>query len=302
MRHIVTPEWVAAGYEFPADVKVTYADDLADITADALGTADFVVLPYSDSSISDEVAISRMKNVKVIQTLTAGFNHLETLIPAGVKLCNVSGVHDVATAEMAVLLTLSAMRDLPRIFYAQQSHKWDQFYGESLLNKKVLLVGYGDVGQAIHRRLGGFECQVTPVASKARAGVHGIDEIDLLLPNTDILILAVPLNSATLNLINEQRLKLLKNGSLVVNVARGSVIDQAALLHELNSGRLRAAVDVTTPEPLPAEHPMWTTPNLIIAPHIGADTDALEPRARVRIHRQWDLWLNGQPIECVVVN
>ena len=301
MRHIVTPAWVAEGYEFPADVMVTLADDLANLKDVELGSADFVVLPYDGSSIDDATLISKMKQVSVIQTLTAGFNSLEHLIPQGVTLCNVSGVHDVATSEMAVLLTLNALRDFPRIQKAHERHEWDQFYGQSLLNKSVLLVGYGDVGKAIHRRLEGFECQVMPVASHARDAVRGIDELDELLPGADVIILAVPLNASTENLIDSRRLGLLKDGALFVSVARGRVVDQDALLRELNAGRLRAAVDVTTPEPLPADHQMWSTPNLIIAPHIGADTDALTPRARMRIHRQWDLWLAGKPLECVVV-
>lgn len=302
MRHIVTSEWVAEGYNFPGDVKVTFTDDLAEISNDALASAHFVVLPYLGSSIDDDEAISRMKNVEVIQTITAGFNHLAPLIPTGVTLCNVSSVHDVATSEMAVLLTLAAMRELPKIIHAQDKKDWLQFFSQSLWNKNVLLVGFGDVGKATYRRLLPFDCQIIPVASYARDEVRGIEELNELLPAADVVILTVPLNDSTFQLMNKVRLGLMKDGALLVNVARGQVVDQDALIHELTAGRLRAALDVTETEPLPVESPLWELPNVLLAAHLGGEADSFWPRARVRIHRQWDLWLAGEPLECVVVS
>jgi phosphoglycerate dehydrogenase-like enzyme len=302
MRHIVTSGWVAEGYSFPEDVKVTYTDDLSDVSRDDLASAQFVVLPYLGSSIDDDEAISRMRDVEVIQTITAGFNHLTPLVPAGVKLCNVSGVHDVATSEMAALLTLAALRELPRIIHAQGKKDWLQFFSESLWNKSVLLIGYGDVGKATYRRLLPFECQIIPVASQARQDVRGVEELDELLPAADVVILTVPLNDSTHHLMNKDRLALMKDSALLVNVARGQVVDQEALINELKAGRLRAALDVTDPEPLPAESPLWDLPNVLLAAHLGGEADSFWPRARARIQSQWDLWLAGKPLECVVVN
>lgn len=302
MRHIVTPEWVAEDYVFPADVQVTFSEDLGELAPEVLASADYVVLPYLGSSIDDDVAISRMTNVQVVQTITAGFNHVAPHVPAHVTLCNVASVHDVATSEMAVLLALSALRELPRSVHAQVRHEWDQFFSQSLWNKSVLLIGYGDVGKATYKRLEGFDCQIMPVATHARDGVRGIDEIDELLPAADVVILTVPLNPSTHHLLNRERLALMKNGALLVNVARGAVVDTDALLVELNSGRLRAAVDVTDPEPLPENHPLWDAKNTLIVAHLGGDTDAFAPRAKVRIQSQWDLWLSGQPLECVVAH
>lgn len=302
MRHIVTSEWVAEGYVFPTDVKVTFTDDLAEVSAADMASADFVVLPYLGSSIDDAEAISRMTNVKVIQTITAGFNHVQNLIPDGVTLCNISGVHDVATSEMATLLALSALRELPRSLRAQENEEWDQFFSKSLWNKSVLLVGFGDVGKATYKRLEGFGCQIIPVATHARDQVRGIEELDQLLPRADVVILTVPLNSSTFHLLNSNRLARMKDGALLVNVARGQVVDQDALIRELTAGRLHAALDVTDPEPLPKGHPLWTTPNTLIVAHLGGEADSFWPRARTRIQSQWDLWLSGKPLECIVAH
>ena len=300
-RHIVAPEWISAGYEFPADVKLTKGDDLADLAPAELATADFVVLPYMGSSISDEEAFSRMPNVQVIHTLTAGFDSVAPKVPAHVTLCNLSGVHDAGTAEMAVLLMLASLRRMPEVQHAQDRHEWIHLWGKSPAEKTVLLIGYGGVGKAVERRLQGFECTVIPVATHARDHVHAISELDALVPKADIVILTVPLNEATRGLVDARFINQLKPGSLIVNVARGPVVDTDALLDALHAGHIHAALDVTDPEPLPADHPLWSAPNTVIAPHIGADNDVLEPRARKRIHSQWDLWLAGKPLESVVV-
>lgn len=300
-RHIVAPGWITDGYEFPADVKLTIGDDLADVNPLDLADAEFVVLPYMGSAISDEEAISRMTNVKIIHTLTAGFNTIAPLVPNGVTLCNLSGVHDAGTAEMAVLLMLSSMRRMPEVQHAQDRREWIHLWGTSPAEKTVLLIGYGGVGKAVESRLIGFECAVIPVATHARDHVHAISELDDLIPSADIIFLTVPLNDETEGLIDARRIAMMKPGTLLVNVARGPVVNTEALLNALHSGHISAALDVTDPEPLPADHPLWTAPNTVIAPHIGADNDVLEPRARRRMHGQFDLWLAGKPLESVVV-
>lgn len=299
-RHIVAPAWITDGYEFPSDVKLTNGDDLADVDPVDLADADFVVLPYMGSSISDEEAFSRMTSVKIIHTLTAGFNSVAPLVPSGVTLCNLSGVHDAGTAEMAVLLMLSSMRRMPEVQHAQDRSEWIHLWGTSPADKTVLLIGYGGVGKAVEQRLLGFECMVIPVATHARDHVHAISDLDSLIPQADIIFLTVPLNNETEGLIDARRIAMMKPGTLLVNVARGPVVDTQAMLEALHSGHISAALDVTDPEPLPANHPLWTAPNTVIAPHIGADNDVLEPRARRRMHGQFDLWLAGKPLESVV--
>lgn len=300
MRNIVIPESIAAGYEFPADLSVAYSDDLADVPLDVMNDAHFIVLPYLGSSIGMDEIIRRSPNAQVIQTLTAGFDSVLPHIPDGVTLCNLSRVHDSSTAELAIALTLSVLRDLARTIHAKANSYWETFFARSLTDKKVLLIGYGEVGKATEKRLLGFECEVTRVASTAREGVHGIDEVLSLVPDADVIILTVPLNEGTRGLVNAEFLHAMKDDSILVNVARGPVVVTDALIAELRTGRISAAVDVTDPEPIPADHELWTVPNLLITPHVGGETDVYEPRARKRIHRQLDLWLSGEPLESVI--
>jgi phosphoglycerate dehydrogenase-like enzyme len=299
-RHIIAPDWTVKGYEFPADVQVTECDDLAELSLEVIGDADFVVLPYEGSSLTIQEAIARMRSVKVIQTLTAGFDNVQPFVPADVTLCNAAGVHDDATSELAVLLTLSALRDMPRSFKAQQDHHWETYFARSLADKTVLLIGYGNVGKAAEKRLLGFGCKVIPVARTARDHVHAISELPNLIPTADVVMLIVPNNPGTVNLVDAKFLASMKDDSVLVNVARGVVVDTDALVAELKTGRISAALDVTEPEPLPADHPLWSLPNVIITSHNGGEGDVFWNRARTRIHSQFDLWLAGKPLECVI--
>jgi len=299
-RHIIAPDWTVKGYEFPADVQVTECDDLAELSLEVIGDADFVVLPYEGSSLTIQEAIARMRSVKVIQTLTAGFDNVQPFVPVDVTLCNAAGVHDDATSELAVLLTLNALRDMPRSFKAQQDHHWETYFARSLADKTVLLIGYGNVGKAAEKRLLGFGCKVIPVARTARDHVHAISELPNLIPTADVVMLIVPHNPGTVNLVDAKFLASMKDDSVLVNVARGVVVDTDALVAELKTGRISAALDVTEPEPLPADHPLWSLPNVIITSHNGGEGDVFWNRARTRIHSQFDLWLAGKPPECVI--
>jgi phosphoglycerate dehydrogenase-like enzyme len=299
-RHIIAPDWTVKGYEFPVDVEVTECDDLAELSLEVIGDADFVVLPYEGSSLTIQEAIARMRSVKVIQTLTAGFDNVQPFVPADVTLCNAAGVHDDATSELAVLLTLSALRDMPRSFKAQLDHHWETYFARSLADKTVLLIGYGNVGKAAENRLLGFGCKVIPVARTARDHVHAISDLPDLIHTADVVMLIVPNNPGTVNLVDAKFLASMKDDSVLVNVARGVVVDTDALVAELKTGRISAALDVTEPEPLPADHPLWSLPNVIITSHNGGEGDVFWNRARTRIHSQFDLWLAGKPLECVI--
>ena len=299
-RHIIAPDWIANDYEFPNDVQVTECDDLGELSLDVIADADFVILPYEGSSISIDEAISRMSKVQVIQTLTAGFDNVQPYVPANVTLCNAAGVHDDATSELAVLLTLSVLRDMPRSFKAQQDRHWETYFARSLADKTVLLIGYGNVGKAAEKRLLGFGCRVIPVAKTARDHVHAISDLPDLIPSADVVMLIVPNNPGTVNLVDAKFLASMKDDAVLVNVARGVVVDTDALVAELQTGRISAALDVTEPEPLPADHVLWSLPNVIITSHNGGEGDVFWERARTRIHSQFDLWLSGQPLECVI--
>lgn len=244
-----------------------------------------VVPPYMASPRRLE-RLTELPHLRAVQLVTAGYEHALEYLPEGVQLANGAGIHDTSTAELALALTLAAQRGLPDFVRAQERGEWYHAAGlPSLADRRVTLVGYGSVGRAIVSRLLAFETTVRAVASSARAGddlvdrVFGIDELPDLLPDTEVLVLITPLTDSTRGLVDAEVLAALPDGALVVNVARGPVVDTDALLAECRSGRLRAALDVTDPEPLPQDHPLWTCPGVLISPHVGGASSAFVPRA-----------------------
>jgi phosphoglycerate dehydrogenase-like enzyme len=246
------------------------------------------VPPYSVGPEVREI-IPRMSSLRVVQTLTAGVDNIRDAVPEGVLLCNGRGIHDTSTAELVLTLVLSSLRGVPSFVRAQDRHEWRFGWHLALADKTVLLVGYGAIGAAIEARLAPFECSVVRVARSARDGVHAITELPALLPSADVVVLVLPLTDQTRGLVDAGFLAALKDGALLVNVARGAVVDTPALVAELTAGRLRAAVDVVDPEPLPADHPLWDCPGLLVSPHVGGSSSAMWPRAhrlvRDQLHR-----------------
>lgn len=262
-------------------------------------SVEFYVLPY-DSGSGPPGLISRMPALRAVQALSAGVDNLLPLIPAGVQLANGRGLHDLSVAEHALALVLAAQRDLPRWFRQQRRGSWDREHTRSLADTRVLLVGYGSIGQAIERYLLAGEAEVIRVASIARAGVHGIDELAELLPAADIVVLVLPDTPRTRGLFGPRELAALPDGALVVNVGRGTALDTAAITAEAASGRLRAALDVADPEPLPADHPLWAMDNVIITPHVAGGSDSFHPRARRLVEQQLARFAAGEPLANLV--
>ena len=164
----------------------------------------------------------------------------------------------------------------------------------------MLIVGYGQIGEAIEARVLPFEAEVTRVARSARDGVHAIGELPDLLPHADVVVLIVPGTDETTGLFDAAMLARIKDGALLVNVSRGAVVDTDALLAELESGRIRAALDVVDPEPLPADHPLWRAPNLLLVPHVGGASSAMEPRAHELVREQLHRFAAGEPLANVM--
>jgi phosphoglycerate dehydrogenase-like enzyme len=265
----------------------------------------FVVPPYFASTEWER--LGKLPALRVVQLLTAGYDNVLSALPAGVQLANASGVHDASTAELAVTLTLSSLRDIPGYVAAQARSQWlPLVLRPALADKKVLILGYGGIGAAIARRLSGFEVTLTAVASRARGGddlvdsVHGVDELPALLPEHDIVIVIVPLSEATTGLVDRDFLASMRQGALLVNVSRGKVVDTDALVEAVGSGRVSAALDVTDPEPLPAEHPLWGLPGVLISPHVGGATSAFAPRAVSLLREQIAAFAGGRPLRNVV--
>ena len=264
---------------------------------------EFVVLPYQ----KEPEALARaeqMSRLKVLQTLTAGVEQYLPYVPPGVTLCNAAGVHDASTAELAVALALAVGRQIDVHARHMPAGVWQSSFGASLAERRVLVLGYGRIGAAIERRLDGFEiASLTRVARRARNGdrpVHAVAELDALLPDADVVFVVAPHTRETTGILGAERLALLPDQALVVNVARGALIDTDALVAETSSGRLRAALDVTDPEPLPPEHPLWRTSGVLITPHVGGPSSAFFPRADRLIAAQLGRFARGEELENVI--
>ncbi len=294
--------------EFVPDVEKLAPDlDVAVYTGRGGSPADiaeveFLVAPYATTAEALGVT-ERMPGLRVMQLLSAGYEHALPYLPRGVTLCNARGVHDASTAELAIALMLAALRRIPRFVRAQDKHSWEPSQFQALADKHVLILGYGSIGEAIDRRLRPFETTVTRVARTARRAddVHGVDELPDLLPDADIVVVVTPLTPQTRGMVNASFLRRMKPNALLVNVARGGVVDTSALLAALEERRVCAALDVTDPEPLPHDHPLWDAPGVLISPHVGGNTSAFLPRARRLVRDQLDRYLKGDPLDNIVV-
>ncbi|WP_308492546.1 2-hydroxyacid dehydrogenase [Microbacterium terrisoli] len=264
---------------------------------------DIVVPPYMNAG--DIYPSLRGLRTRLVQGQSIGYEEVVPVLPAGHVFANAASVHEASTAELAVALTLAAQRRLADFVRAQDRHHWATEFAASLADRRVLLLGYGGVGKATAARLAPFEVDLTVLASRARdegdVHVHGIDEFSSLLPDAEIVIATLPANAATRHLIDDAALSLLPEGALVVNVGRGPLIDTDALVDHVRRGRIRAALDVTEPEPLPADHPLWSLPGVLISPHVGGASTAMMPRIARLVRTQIDRMLAGEPPLNVVI-
>jgi phosphoglycerate dehydrogenase-like enzyme len=260
---------------------------------------EFVVFPFGKNP---EILrkITALPRLRTIQILSAGADNILPYIPARITLCNARGAHTPATAECTAGVIIASIRNLPRFAIAQQAGHWDPAVSDLIAGKRVLIVGYGSIGEAVERRLAGWEVAIDRVARHARDGVHPIEALPRLLPDADIVVILVPVTEETRQLVNAEFLKTMKDGALLVNAARGVVVDTDALLAELASGRLRAALDVTDPEPLPDGHPLWSAPGLLLTPHVGGAVRASRERAYRVVADQLARLAAGQPLLNVI--
>ena len=270
----------------------------------SIAEMDLLVAPYMVPAPAVLARVDEMVGLRAILVQLAGYDNFLPLLPPGVQLCNAAGVHDASTAELAVGLTLANNRHLDRYARLMESGTWGADTSVSLADRRVLILGYGHIGRAIAARLEPFEVSITRVASKARIEdgheVHGVDELHALLPQTDVLILITPLTPQTRHLIGGYELALLPDDALVVNMCRGPVVDTDALVAATASGRIRASLDVTDPEPLPPDHPLWRTPGVLISPHVGGQSSAFPPRTNKLIAAQLRRWAAGEPLANIV--
>lgn len=266
---------------------------------DAAGDAEVMVVLYGKVDRVAEI-IRSLPRLRLVQTLNAGYEQWKGRIPEGVLLSNARGAHGGSSAEWAVAALLSVYRELQGFAAAQSEGRWRHHITDLLLGKRVLVLGAGDLAVNLRRRLEPFEVETTLVGRRARAGVESIDDLPRLLGDHDAVVVMLPDNEATHHIVGADFLARMRNGAVLVNVARGGLVDTDALIVELQRGRLRAALDVTDPEPLPANHPLWRAPGVLITPHVAGATIGSDDRAWAVAAKQIALFAQGRTPENVV--
>jgi len=276
---------VESPYDRPDDVAVT-------------------LLPFYFAGRHRWQYVHDLPNLRLLQLPSAGYEHAVPHVPGHAALANGRGIHDDETAELAVGLALTSLREIAVFQADRAAGVWDARETRSLADRRVTVVGYGAIGSAIATRFEAMRCPVTVVARSAREQdgrqVRAFTDLPAIARDTDVLVLITPLTDETDRLVDADVLAALPDGALVVNVARGRVVDTDALVAELVSGRLSAALDVTDPEPLPHGHPLWTTPNTVLTPHVGGNTDLSLPRTLDLMRRQVAALAEGRTFENLV--
>jgi phosphoglycerate dehydrogenase-like enzyme len=281
-----------------AGVNFVIWDGSGDPPPDAMPT-EFLVGEYS-SRVPRPDALARLRDLRVIQLLSAGADPWLPVVPDGVTLCTAQGVHGASTAELAVAGMLAVLRQLPQFVRQQERSHWERQRGQSLSELKVLVVGAGDVGRRVEAAVRALDGQVSVVARQARDGVHAMTELPDLLAEHQVVVLAVPLTQTTQGLVDAAFLAGMPDQALLVNVARGPVVQTNALVAELTAGRLRAFLDVTDPEPLPPDHPLWQLPGVLLTPHVGGGTPGWAARGYRLVREQIGRFLAGDELRNVV--
>jgi phosphoglycerate dehydrogenase-like enzyme len=265
---------------------------------DGVVEAEFLVPPFGHSRVLE--LMPAMRCLRVVQAISAGIDWLLPAVPAGVVVASARGIRDSTVAEWVVAVILAATKDLPRYWRDQAAGRWCPTVPAELAGARVLIVGHGSIGSAVEARLAPFGVVIDRIARHARPGVYPADRLSELLSDADVVVLLVPHTSDTVALFDVEMLGRLKAGALLVNAARGPVVDTAALIAALASRRIRAALDVTEPEPLPAEHPLWRAPNVLITPHVAGDSHAAEQRVYRFIGDQVRRYVRGEPLVNIV--
>ncbi len=280
--------------ELPVNVEVVLVSPDAGAIPD-LARVDLIV-PIDRVRPSLLETLAATGRPRVIQTLSAGVDWLVGRVPDGVTVCNARGVFDVPLAEWVVGAILATQRGLLQARDAQAAEAWTSFEPQELAGQRAVILGHGSIGMAVAQRLRPLGVEVVGVARTARDGVLGMGDLDGVLPGAEILVDLLPLTNETVGLLDARRLALLPDGALVVNAGRGRTVDTVALVRELRRGRLRAALDVTDPEPLPPGHPLWTLQNALITPHVAGDSPNATIRAYALAGDQVRRFAAGEPL------
>lgn len=301
--------WIPADAPDAAKARLARVADVGEMPGpgsrpDRRTAADIVVV--GDMPPDATAFFAGIRGLQVIQALSAGVDSLVGHVPAGVTLCDAAGAYDGAVAEWVLMAILAAQRDLPSHVDAQRAGTWrpggQPRASDELTRRTAVIIGYGSIGRAVDRRLAACGMTVRRVARHARPGVAAMEDAPELLPHADVVVILVPLTDETRGMVNHRFLAAMPTGALLVNAARGAVVDTTALLDALKTGRLRAALDVTDPEPLPAEHPLWSAPGIILTPHVAGSTHESGLRAWAIATAQVSRYRRGVPLRNVVID
>jgi phosphoglycerate dehydrogenase-like enzyme len=266
-------------------------------TAD-LETIDFLV-PGQERRAEVLAQLPGLTRLGVVQTLSAGTDWVQAAVPSQTTLCSARGARDGPVAEWIVGALLGVSARLLEFAYRREWERGREI--DDLESWTVLIVGMGSIGNRVAELLAPFRTRVVGVVSHARDGLHGIDELAALLPDADAVVMLTPLTDATRGLIGVAELAGMHDGALLINAARGPVVDRDALLAEVSTGRLRAVLDVTDPEPLPADDPLWTAPGVrCITPHFAGGSPLADKRGAELAGDQLARWCAGEPLVNVV--
>ena len=296
--------WIPA--TTPADLRAFLPRDIDLCEYPAFGDipgapqpADMLVTAF-DPARAIEV-IPQLHALRVVQSLSAGVDTLVDHIAPGVTLCDGAGIHDAPVSEWCVMAMLAVRRNLAAQMHAQEQAIWQWAGGGADLDgAHVLIVGFGSIGRALEARLLPFGARISRVARHAREGVYSIDALPRLVPDADVVVILVPLTADTRGMVDAQFLDSMREGAVLVNAARGPIVDTGALLNAVQREHIRAALDVTDPEPLPDGHPLWTAPGVLITPHVGGAVERVFERGWRFAGEQVRRFVAGEPLRNVV--
>lgn len=273
-------------------VRAVHYDRQLRLPAEA---ADAEVVVPGPQAIADLPGFfAQLPSVRLIQLLSAGAEDWTGKLPDGVLLSTCRGAHGGSTAEWVVAMLLSHLRELPAFAATAGRRHWNRRYTDTLQGKRVLIVGAGDLGNSLRRRLEPFDANITMVGMTARDGVHAVAELPGLLRRSDVVVLMVPLTSRTKGMVDASFLAAMPDGAILVNAARGQVVDTDALVAELSAGRLLALLDVADPEPLPVNHPLWTVPGVVLTPHVAGSARGGQRRSYAVVAAEIERYVNGE--------
>jgi phosphoglycerate dehydrogenase-like enzyme len=260
--------------------------------------AELLVPPYGSRRVLE--ALPKMDQLRVIQANSSGVEWLLPHVPAGVTVCNAKGTRDVVASEWVLAAILAMTKDLAHWQRQQEEGTWRPTLLNELAGSQVLIVGYGSIGRAVEDRLTPFDVSVERIARRARPGVHGVDQLAERLSLADIVVLLLPSTPATDGIFDKAMIERMKPSALLVNAGRGTAVDTDALVDAVSNGGIRAALDVTDPEPLPEDHPLWSLPGVMLTPHLAGDSEAAESRVYRLVGEQVARYVRGEPLVNVV--